>query len=787
MNAGASNRLLAAIASAVTEYRTITLACVAGIVVGALALVALLGVPVDFTPQALFKTFEEQQDIDERFAEHFGSTENVAMVIVRADDVLTPETVAWMHALGGELEDQVYADRVESITLSSIPRAGPRDADGNVTELLVDSPIDGDDVDAEEIRALRDALENSTLFDGILISESRSVAIVAVILADGYEPLAELEPAVNDMRDRIAAASLPEGTTAEIGGLANIRVYMVERFRRDQGILIPISMIVCALCLFLAFRWLPATILPSVGVVLAGTLVMAGMAIVQEPFNIINQVVPTLMIVIGISDAIHLVSRYLEELRGSEDRLGAAARTIHTMAAACFLTSFTTAIGFGSLVVSRTQLLARFGVTAAMGVMAAYVMTIFFLPAVITYFRPPKRMARTSDASAPAGRIERAAVAIVRVSIARPWITLLASGSLTIALAAMASTVVIDTTLLESFPPSDSVHQQTLMLQDELDGILPVEVSLSSDVQGRFNDPEILNALARVQGIIQDERCVLSTRTYGDLIHEAWAAYTDDQSKLDEEFRSVGQVAQLASLLESGIPNPMDPYVTSNRRYLRLNVKVADCGSREALELAARLEVLLDEELGEMGDLRVELTGDAYSGSRGLDSLIRDMFNSLALAFVFIFALLSLLFRSLRIGLISVPANVTPLIVTMAYMALVGINLNTSTVLIFSVSIGLAVDDTIHMLARFREEIALDPEVRGALLRTAAGSGRAIVVTSLMLGAGMLVMLVSSFMPVRLFGELICVTLVGCLLGDLIILPAMLALFIRGGDGSNRP
>lgn len=769
--------LVSAVAEAVTTYRNYTLATLAGIVVGSLTLVALLGIPVDFTPQALFKTFEDQKAIDERFAEHFGSTENVAMVVVRAPDVLELDVVNWMHSLGTELQEREYAERVESITLSSIPRAGPAAANGSVGELLVDSPIEGNDVDAAELAELRAALEGSTLFDGVLVGESRRVAIVAVILADGYEPLGELEPAVLDMRGLIAAADVPEGATAEMGGLANIRVYMVERFRRDQAILIPISMLVCSICLLIAFRWLPATVLPSVGVMLAGLLVMAGMALAREPFNIINQVVPTLMIVIGISDAIHLVSRYVEEIGDGDERADAARRTVRTMAAACFLTSFTTAIGFGSLVASQTDILARFGVTAALGVMAAYVVTIFFLPAVLTFFLLPDRARRAE--SQRVGYIERFAVAVVRISIGRPRVTLFIGGGVTVGLGFLASSVVIDTTLLEAFPASDSVHQQTLMLQDELDGILPVEVSLSSEESGRFNDPEVLNGLTRVQDAIASEPCVLSTRTYGDLLREAWAAYTDDPSKLSEEFRSVGQVAQLASLLESGIPNPMDPYVTPNRRFLRLNVKVADCGSREALNLADRLKVHLDRELAGVDDITIELTGDAYSGSLGLDSLIRDMFNSLALAFVFIFALLSLLFRSVRIGLISIPANVTPLIATMAYMAAMGINLNTSTVIIFSVSIGLAVDDTIHMLARFREEHAREADVSRALLRTAAGSGKAIVVTSFMLGCGMLVMLVSSFMPVRLFGELICVTLVGCLLGDLIILPAMLVLFVR--------
>ncbi|MFT6395555.1 MAG: putative RND superfamily exporter protein [Bradymonadia bacterium] len=778
MSLGDPGPLLRAIAAATTRHRASTLAVIGGIVLGSLGVVVAFGIPLDFTPQALFETFEDQQDIDARFVEHFGATENVAMVLVGHDDVLNAETLQWMHTIGLELQTREYSARVESVTLTGIPRAGPRAGDGNVSELLVDSPIEGATIEANEVAALEAALASSSLLDGILISDSRSLATIAVFLADGYSDLATLAPAIEDIESLIAIAP-PAGTTAEVGGLANIRVYMVERFRRDQSILIPIAMLICALCLLLSFRWWPATILPTVGVGLAGVVVLGGMAIVQEPFNIINQVVPTLMIVIGISDAIHLVSRYLEELRDGNDRCQAAERTVHTMAAACFLTSFTTAIGFGSLLVSKNGLLSRFGMTAAFGVMVAYVVTIFFLPAALTFFRPPKLTRAQPTADPHRGWIERFSVAVVRASIAKPWLTLVGGGLLTAGMAVLASTVVIDTSLLESFPPRDPTHQQTIMLQEELDGVLPIEVSLSSEQQGRFNDPEILNALTRVQSTAIEHHCVLSSQTYGDLLHEAWAAYTGDPEKLTAEFRSVGQVAQLASLLESGIPNPMDPYVTRDRRHLRVNFKVADCGSRAALLLAAELRVLLDDELEGVEGITVELTGDAYSGSLGLDSLIRDMFNSLSLAFVFIFGLLSILFRSLRLGLISIPANVTPLIATMAYMALIGINLNTTTVVIFSVSIGLAVDDTIHMLARFREERARHDDVREALLAAAAGSGKAIVVTSIMLSAGMSVMLISSFMPVRLFGELVCVTLAGCLLSDLVILPAMLVLFAK--------
>lgn len=759
-------------ADLVTERRGVALLLVVVLLGAAVGAAVVRGVPVDFTPQALFTTFEDQQAADARFQEQFGSTENVAMVIVRADDVLRRDVADYVHGIGLALRDREFADRVESMTLVAIPRAG---APG---ELLVDSPVDGDDVDEAEASALREALAGTPLLDGMLVSEDRDTAVIAVFLADGYEKTAVLQPAMRDIQALLAARPPPQGATAEVGGLPYIRVYMVERFIQDQRVLVPGAMLVCGLILLLSFRWLPGVVLPSATVVFTVVLVVGAMALAQEPFNIINQVVPTLIIVIGISDAIHLVSRYQEELGATAHRKAAAKRTVIAMTAACFLTSATTAVGFGSLVVSRTEILARFGVLTALAVMVAYAVTMTFMPAALSLVRAPRL-----PAGGDTGVLERASERVVARVIRHPWVTVAGSVVFAAALAASAATVRIDTTLLEGFPERDPVHQQTRMLEAELDGVLPLEVSLSSDVEGRFDDPEVLNAVIRVQDWLAGEPQVLSTQSYGDLLREVWAVYTGDPAKREAEFGSRAQVAQLASLLESARPNPLEPYVTADRRHLRLNVQLRDDGSVATLGLAGRLQARLDEELGPHPDMLVELTGDAYSGSLGLDSLIRDMASSLGMAFVIIFGIMTLLFRSFRIGLISVPPNVLPLVGTMAYMAVRDIALNTTTVVIFSISIGLAVDDTIHMLARFREERAQGYGIDEALLRAARGSGRAVIVTSVMLGAGMLVMLLSSFTPVRLFGELIAVTLTMCLIGDLILLPALVKLFARRKPG----
>jgi predicted RND superfamily exporter protein len=164
--------------------------------------------------------------------------------------------------------------------------------------------------------------------------------------------------------------------------------------------------------------------------------------------------------------------------------------------------------------------------------------------------------------------------------------------------------------------------------------------------------------------------------------------------------------------------------------------------------------------------------------------VVSDLLGSLLVAVVVIFLLLAFFFRSIRLGLLSIPPNLIPLVATMAYMVWREIPLNVSTVIIFSISLGLAVNGTIHVLARFREEMQRGIGREAALVQAARGTGRAIVISCVTLMAGFGVLLFSSFVPVRSFGELIAVTIGGCLVATLVVLPPLLR--VAGGTGGVR-
>ena len=227
-------------------------------------------------------------------------------------------------------------------------------------------------------------------------------------------------------------------------------------------------------------------------------------------------------------------------------------------------------------------------------------------------------------------------------------------------------------------------------------------------------------------------------------------------------------------MLQSGARNPIAPYVNADGTRARINIGVRDFGAQATIALADRLEDYAKTQLAPFSDVQVRLTGDAYVGSKGLDVVITDLMSSLGLAVFIIFGFMTVLFRSARLAALSVPPNLLPLLVTMAFMVLSGVPLNAATAIIFSISIGMAVDGSIHVLARFQEEVKRQPNVDEALVAAARGTGKAIIMTcvSLMLGFG--VMLTSSFVPVQRFGQLIAMTVFGCLLATMIVLPALL-------------
>jgi predicted RND superfamily exporter protein len=426
-------------------------------------------------------------------------------------------------------------------------------------------------------------------------------------------------------------------------------------------------------------------------------------------------------------------------------------------------------------------MLRHFGLTSGLGVMVSYVVIITFVPAILTWVTPPKRADVRRERTSMFTNVTSGLVARL---LRWRWAVLGLTAVFTAGAAYVASQITVDHALLDQFDETDPVYTTTLLIEEKLAGVRPLEVVLVSTDEEHFMDPQMVQKIQRIRNWAALRPEVIRSLSYGDMLRESYALLSDDPTVRSEYFKSKKQVKGLVTMMSQRQPSPLSEWLTEDGKRARIQFKLRDVGAQATMRFLDVLENVIEGILTGDETVTVSYTGEAYTGSRGQAAVVNDLLGSLFVAVVIIFLLLAFFFRSVRLGLLSIPPNLIPLVATMAYMVWREIPLNVSTVIIFSISLGLAVNGTIHVLARFREEMQHGIGREAALVRAARGTGRAIVISCVTLMAGFSVLLLSSFVPVRNFGELIAITIGGCLVATLVVLPPLLR--VAGGSGGVR-
>lgn len=752
-----------------------------------------------FAPEELVPARPEEAALAERAFGGFTGREEPLLVVLEAPDALDPAVLGYLHTAARHFQSRPWAARVDGLTVTALPHAPRAEAVGldeldeadpatdpetedALSDIVGSEPtrfpmglaslsrgapalgplVEGEDLDEAERAAIVEAVESGVL-DRRLIDAERRVTQLVIAPRPMDEDAARA--AVEETEAWLAGHSPPEGVMARVGGLPAVRVAMIEALEDDQVLLVGLAVMGSLIVLIIGFRSWAGVLLPLGAAGMTAGMTVGAMAWLGEPLNLLNNVVPPLLITIGLGDAVHLLVRHREELRRDPDRIAAARRTMRAMVGACFLTSATTAVGFGSLAISETGVLRRFGVTAALGVMLAYLVTVLFLPAALPDFRVTVREPRPRMALET--WIPRLAAAVSRRS---GWV-IGGSCALLLLSVATAGRLRVDSALLDQLPPDSDTARTAALLEDRLGGVRVLEVGLMG-APGRYRSAEGLRELDALERWLAEQPHVLRVSGAAGLTGSLWA-WIDEGDDRPAALADDGRAQGLAALAAHSAPERWATYVSADGGRARVEVRLADAGERALNQLLDRAEARGRE----LPEAELVLGGEAVRSARGLERLVGELVVSLAAAVLIIFVLLGLLLRSVRLGLISVLPNVLPLTLTLAWMAIRGIPLHAATAIVFTVSIGLAVDGTVHILARYREEISEGQRRMRGMILAMRGSGRAVVIGAMTLLLGFLALLFGSFVPIRLFAELSVVAIGTSLLAELILLPALLARF----------
>ncbi|MBI3864997.1 MAG: MMPL family transporter [Planctomycetia bacterium] len=742
------------------------------------ALALLPGLKFDFTPEAVYRGNDDLMNFAEDFKRTFGYDESVALVVLEATgghDTLDAAALRWQREIAADLMAAPHVLSIESLVTLAAPHP-------TLTGIELQPIVPEGEIDDDVADAARTMFDTLPLVREGLLSQDNRVAGIPVFLDPTARDIDSLRTIVAALRSALAARPPPADYQVRLSGLPVLSVEIVDDLRDDQMTLIPLAGAVYLIVLGLMFRRISGALLPLAAVGMGLTWTLATFSVTRESVNLVTNVLPALLMIIGVSSSVQIVSCYAEEVAATgSSPARAALATITRMTPACLLAALTTAIGFASLAAAHSIVLRHFGWQAAVGVGYQYVGTLIFLGTLLRFFAPP----RIVDHERVRPGLTTRAVSAAGIAVARhPWITV--AGALVVIAGSCwaGSHVIINSySVTETFSERHPSVQTLRLVERKLAGIIPLEISLQSSADETFLEPEMYHHVREIEAAARKLPGVLSVQSYTDLFKVVLVHWPGRRvSETDEELVPADAAGRTRLARTSGFIERFPEvfhyrsYMSADGRRARVRIRLKEIGSRKTLDLLGQLETRLAEDFPAGGPITARLTGEAYVNAHTLTTLIHDLFYSLLTASFVIFALIAIEFRSLRAGIIAALPNLTPLVVTLGYMGLRDYDMNVANVIVFTICLGLADDNTIHFLYRFREELDATGDVKQAILQAFHGTGRAIVATSLLLIAGTVVLMVSNFVPTRRFAELTGVTILGNLLGVLLLLPACLVL-----------
>ena len=552
--------------------------------------------------------------------------------------------------------------------------------------------------------------------------------------------------------------------------------YYLNMMHVELAASIALSGLLVVLFLFIAFRSGWGIIIPQF--VVFGTLVwlLGLLGYFSVGVNIILTTIPLIIFIVAMSDVIHLVSRYLDALRMGHSKFESIKITIKEVGISTLLTSITTAIGFFSLYFVEVQPIQIFGLVIGTGVLLAYLLSIFCLPILFYIFPSPKYIYKKKKTDFWTKRLAKWFVFVIRnpkkISAISILIILLSCVGI--------SFIVTNNYLMDDLTDDVPIKQDFNFLDDNYGGIRPVEIVFElKDSTQKWTDLEVLNDMNSLETYLRDSygaTIKLSLCQILKVLNRSHHGGKPEFFCLPKNKKEIRKLRRPLKMADKGefIYSIMD----TNERILRINGNIPDAGNIEVTKKNKAFNKFLIKS-GLNKKYKINLTGTAHLYDKNIRYLSRSLVVGLCVSIGIVSLLMGLIFKSFRMVLISIVPNLIPLLIIGGLMGFFGIELKTSTAIIFTIAFGIAVDDTIHLLGKFKIELLKGRSKIYALKRAYITTGKAMILTSLILCSGFLLLLFSTFSGTVNLGGLLSCTLFIAVILDLTLLPVLLLLFYK--------
>ena len=704
-----------------------------------------------------------------KFLKLFGEEGNLIILAVEDPALFTPKNFNDWNHLTKKLNQLPEVDFTVAIGDIKELKKNPDEEKFDFVPLYTDEPKTQEDI----IKIKTDLFENLPFYDNILFNKkSGTIRSVIYLKKEIVNTPARKDFIFNVLNPAIEHFEAESNIDVRISGMPYIRTMNSQNIIDEIGLFVGLALGVTSLIFFFFFRSIRATMITLLVVTIGVIWAFGFIGLFRYEISVLMALIPPLIIVIGVPNAIFLINKYQQEVKKHGNQAKSLQRVISKVGNATLMTNVTTASGFATFIFTKSQLLREFGIIASINILGIFLIALFVIPIVYSFMPLPKEKHLK--------HLERRWIeAFVRwmESIVRNHRIAVYATTIALIIVSMIGIFMIriSGSLIEDMPKGEQFFKDIVFFEKEFGGIMPLEIIIDTKKEKGVMNLGTLKRMDKLEETIDEIPQLSKPISVLNIVKYSKQAFYGGNPKFyqlptNQEKNWILSYAKNAT----SNSNILDSYVDSTGRYARITTFMKDIGTDKMGVIEERLQQKIDKEFPKE-NYHVSMTGKALVFLKGTNYLIHNLVISLSLAIFLIAIFMAFLFRSFKMILISLIPNIFPLLITAGLMGYLGIPIKPSTILVFSIAFGISVDDTIHFLAKYRQELkANNWRIKQSVYNALRETGVSMLYTSIVLFFGFLVFTASSFGGTIALGGLVSVTLLFAMVSNLLLLPSLL-------------
>jgi len=624
----------------------------------------------------------------------------------------------------------------------------------------------------QAVDSVKNKLLSLPFYNGLILSEDNQATLMAIT----FDGKILNTPARVPIIDTILKVSREFGQKNNVdihySGLPLIRTKSSDLMKNEFTLFLALSLLITTIILLVVFRSRYPVIFPVIIVLLGVTWALGMLVLLHYEITILTGIIPALVVIIGVPNSIFILNKYYHEFSISGDRMTAMHSVIEKVGITTFIANVTTAIGFGVLYLTNSELLSQFGLVASLSIMVVFVLCLVLVPIIFSLLPDPKPKLT--------GIKDRRLMQIVLINIDqlvhnhRKPIYIITILLVLICFYGLLK-INVNSYVIDDLPKKSNTLADLKFFESNFKGVLPLEVSIDTKRKNGVMNDVTIHKVEKLENLISSYPEFSRSLSLIQALKFSTQAFYGGKSsyyRLPQGFEDAfilsyaGKSGKNTDILRS--------YLDSTRRYTRASFEMIDIGSNRMNKVLAKLQPRIDS-IFDPKKYHVELTGSSMIFIKGANYMVKNLYESLALAILLIAGVMWVLFRGLRMILISLLPNLIPLVITAGIMGFLGIPLKPSTILVFSIAMGISSDQTIYFITRYRQELRnTKKSVSKIVSDTIRETGISMIYIAIVLFFGFGIFSFSTFGSVSALGILLSITLLVAMASNLTLLPAFL-------------